>query len=131
MSRQSRYWYVLVDRKTGVPILVKDSPSKLAEVCGVTIGAVCAAASMDESGRYNARFKRVPKTEKKPFANAPDAFYWIEVTRDKFEYPVRVCETVQELAEATGRTVDSIRSMVSHYEAGQVKKPRFKRVLKT
>lgn len=40
-------------------------------------------------------------------------FVWMEVTRDRYELPVRIADTSEELADMCGVKADSIRSIVS------------------
>lgn len=39
---------------------------------------------------------------------------WMMVSRDKYEHPIVVADTVEELAELCGVKVSSIRSYMSH-----------------
>ena len=39
---------------------------------------------------------------------------WMSVSRDKYEHPVCVADSIEELAELCGVKVSSIRSYMSH-----------------
>lgn len=39
---------------------------------------------------------------------------WMSVSRDKYEYPIHMAESIEELAELCGVKVNSIRSYMSH-----------------
>ena len=53
---------------------------------------------------------------------------YMQVSRDKYELPEIVTDTIQEMAEKSGSTVNCIRSHISHRKAGRLKKDRFIRV---
>ena len=53
---------------------------------------------------------------------------WMEVTRDEFELPIRIADSVEELAEMCGKSVNCIRSDISHWKAGRLKTCRFRKV---
>ena len=44
---------------------------------------------------------------------------WMEVTRDEYELPVRIADSVEELAEMCGTSTNTIRSNISHCEEGK------------
>lgn len=39
---------------------------------------------------------------------------WICVTKDKYEHPIHIADSVEELADKCGVTVNTIRSAISH-----------------
>lgn len=39
---------------------------------------------------------------------------WMSVSRDKYEYPIHMAESIEELAELCGVKVTSIRSYICH-----------------
>lgn len=39
---------------------------------------------------------------------------WMTVTNDKYEFPVIIEESIEELAEKTGKATHTIRSAISH-----------------
>ena len=43
-------------------------------------------------------------------------FLWLLVSDDKYELPVIVCDSLDSLAEATGKDKNTIRSAISHAE---------------
>lgn len=53
---------------------------------------------------------------------------YIEVTRDKFELPIRIADSVKELAKLAGVTPNNVSSAISHYEHRAQKSSRFYRV---
>ena len=53
---------------------------------------------------------------------------WMEVEPNELGLPVRVCDTVAELAEKTGVRVNSIYSVISHGKSGRLKHPKFVKV---
>lgn len=53
---------------------------------------------------------------------------YLEVTRDKYELPVRVTETVKEMATLTGLKPASISTEISHRLNGTRPKGKFIRV---
>ena len=54
-------------------------------------------------------------------------YVYMKVTKDKYELPLIVTDTVQEMAERCGTTVNVIRSLISHEKAGR-KTTCYKRV---
>lgn len=46
---------------------------------------------------------------------------WMKVTHDKYELPVAVADTAEELAKICGTTANSIRSSISHVKNGRKK----------
>lgn len=50
---------------------------------------------------------------------------WMEVTRDKYELPIRIADSAKELAEAAGTTLNNVRSAASHYKHGRHPVSRF------
>lgn len=55
-------------------------------------------------------------------------YYWLVVTQDKYELPLVVAESVQELAEHERVSVNTIYSAISHYEHGRYKYTKYRRV---
>ena len=53
---------------------------------------------------------------------------WMEVTRDEYELPVRIADSVEELAEMCGTSTNTIRSNISHWKKGRLKTCRFRKV---
>lgn len=53
---------------------------------------------------------------------------YIEVTRDKYELPLRIADSVQELARLSGTSENNIYSQISHYEHGAQKSARFYKI---
>lgn len=53
---------------------------------------------------------------------------WMKVTRDKYELPVAVAETVYELADMLGVTVNSIYSSMYHFRKGNTKSTPYRKV---
>ena len=56
-------------------------------------------------------------------------YYWLFVTTDKYELPIYVADTIEELAAWQGVKVKSIVQAVSRYEHGKYNGP-YRRVLK-
>lgn len=46
---------------------------------------------------------------------------YIAVTKDKYELPIAVADSPQELAKLCGTTKNVINSMISHEKAGRIK----------
>lgn len=53
---------------------------------------------------------------------------WLELSRDEYEFPIVMADTVQELARITGAKVATIRSTVSSWERGKIKAPKYVRI---
>lgn len=53
---------------------------------------------------------------------------WLEVTQDRYELPIIVCDSSEELASYVGTTSINIRSQVAKYNAGVVKTCRYRMV---
>lgn len=51
----------------------------------------------------------------------PGKYLYMQVTKDKYEIPIHVAESTAELAEMCGKSVDSVRSMISRGNKGWVK----------
>ena len=47
---------------------------------------------------------------------------WMRVSKDKYEFPEVIADSIYELAEKCGTSVNSIRSQMSHYKAGRLKR---------
>lgn len=53
---------------------------------------------------------------------------YMKVTRDKYELPIAIADTVGELARMTGASKETIFSNISHQKRGSIRKGSFKRV---
>lgn len=53
---------------------------------------------------------------------------WMEVTRDRYQLPVAVAESLQELAAMVGVKPESITQHISRVKHGRVKRERFCKV---
>ena len=53
---------------------------------------------------------------------------YMKVTRDKYELPVAIADTVGELAKMTGASKETIFSNISHQKRGSIRKGSFKKV---
>ena len=53
---------------------------------------------------------------------------WMLVTLDEYQFPLVIADSVYELAERTNKSVESIRSQVSKWERGKVKRSSVVRV---
>ena len=53
---------------------------------------------------------------------------WMVVTDDKYELPLYVAETAEELSRITGVNVNTIRSSVSHVRSGRNKSSIYQKV---
>lgn len=53
---------------------------------------------------------------------------YMKVTRDKYELPIAVADSVRELSRMTGATENSIWSNITHQKTGEIKHGSFKRV---
>lgn len=42
---------------------------------------------------------------------------WIKVTKDQYEFPLAVADTIEELAQICGSTKNNIASLMSHAKA--------------
>lgn len=54
---------------------------------------------------------------------------WMQITKDKYELPVAVANTANELAEIVGVDVNSIRSAVSRQKTGKRKFAKYIKVV--
>ena len=54
---------------------------------------------------------------------------WLEVTKDKYELPLRVCDSAAGLAKMCGVKTHSIRTSINKYEHGYVQNSRYRRVV--
>lgn len=52
------------------------------------------------------------------FNEAVDMTLYMKVTRDKYELPIAVAETINELAKMLGTTPESVSSSISHKRQG-------------
>lgn len=53
---------------------------------------------------------------------------WMEVTQDDLELPVIVADSVLSLARKKGVSVSTIKSALSRYRKGKIKKCRYRKV---
>jgi CYTH domain-containing protein len=53
---------------------------------------------------------------------------WMEVTRDEYELPVKIADSVEELAEMCGTSTNTIRSTISHWKKGRLKTCVYRKV---
>lgn len=53
---------------------------------------------------------------------------YMMVSKDKYELPLAVADSVRELAEMTGGKENSIRTFITKYEHGAIKNSRYRRV---
>lgn len=53
---------------------------------------------------------------------------YMKVSRDKYELPIAIADTVGELAAMTGTTKESIFSNISHQQSGSIRNGSFKKV---
>lgn len=54
---------------------------------------------------------------------------WLEVSQDRYELPLMVCESAEELAVACGTTSVNIRSQISKFKSGVVQTCRYRTVV--
>ena len=54
---------------------------------------------------------------------------YIAVARDKYQLPMAVAETIEELARMIGASNSTIRSHLYKVKSGIVKKPRYEKVV--
>lgn len=54
---------------------------------------------------------------------------WLEVTQDKYELPLKVCDSVTTLARRCGVKPHTIYSCINKQERGYVKKSRYRKVV--
>lgn len=50
---------------------------------------------------------------------------YLMVTDDKYELPIAVATNVNELSRMSGKSVNTIRSAISHKKAGRIKRSMF------
>ena len=53
---------------------------------------------------------------------------WLRVSRDEYELPEVVADTVQELAWRCGVSINAVRSNIGHYNKGDLKRCKYVRV---
>jgi hypothetical protein len=53
-------------------------------------------------------------------------YMWI--TKDRFELPIAVADSVPELAKIAGKTVPQVETAISHWAHGKIAHPSFIRV---
>lgn len=54
---------------------------------------------------------------------------WMQITKDKYELPVAVANTANELAEIVGVDVSAVRSAVSKQKTGKRKVTKYIKVV--
>lgn len=54
---------------------------------------------------------------------------YMEVTHDKYELPVVIADTVEELGRMTGTSPSGILCMIARYNRGSINWTRFRRVV--
>lgn len=52
----------------------------------------------------------------------------MRVSRDKYEFPEVMADSIRELAEKCGTSVNTIRSTMSHFNKGELKRRKYVRV---
>lgn len=131
MGMPRQYWYMYIG-SDGKPIFVTDTAKKLAEWCGSTENSVLVTIWQNEHGKtVSSKYKRIPKRgNKKPSSFNTSDCYYISVSKDKFELPTCVAGSLRELARKTGVAENSLMSMITKFEAGSIKRCRFRKVLK-
>lgn len=55
-------------------------------------------------------------------------YLWLKISKDKYELPLAVADTADQLAEMCGVTVGTIRSNVKHFEDGDLVFSRYRKV---
>lgn len=50
---------------------------------------------------------------------------WMRITRDKYELPLAIADSAEELAEICNVKRETVASMVSSYEKGKLKTSRY------
>lgn len=53
---------------------------------------------------------------------------WLKVSLDRYSYPEIIADSLEELVEMSGATKNTIRSSMSHYKAGRLKRERYVKV---
>lgn len=67
--------------------------------------------------------------KKKEKPKEPEHQYvWMMVSNDKYELPVAVADSVEELADIVGRKRNTIESAISRHKNGKIKKTKFVKV---
>lgn len=59
-----------------------------------------------------------------------EKYLWLQVSDDEYEWPLLICDSLEELAEVTGITESTIRTSVFRVEKGKQKFSRYRRVPK-
>lgn len=54
---------------------------------------------------------------------------WMRVTKDKYSLPEFVASSVDELSQMCGASVKTIRSTISHYNRGKLKRERYVHII--
>lgn len=57
-------------------------------------------------------------------------YYWLLVTRDKYELPLYVADSVTELSQYTGKTENAIRTAIFHANKRGSSTSQYRRVPK-
>ena len=55
-------------------------------------------------------------------------YVYMQVTSDKYEFPIHICDYVAELSRVSGSTKENIRNSISKVEAGKRKRGKYLRV---
>lgn len=53
---------------------------------------------------------------------------YMEVTKDEYEFPIHICDTIKELCQVSGASETNIKSCLSKVKHGVLKKCRFVKV---
>lgn len=62
--------------------------------------------------------------------NHGNRYYWMLVSRDKYEWPLVIADTCGELAQVIGKTEKAVYNAVTTAERRGSKNSQFRRVLK-
>lgn len=55
-------------------------------------------------------------------------FVYMMVTKDKYELPLAVVDSAEELSKISGKSVNTIRSSACHVKTGKLKHSAFHRI---
>lgn len=61
-------------------------------------------------------------------SHRPHRFVWMQISKDKYELPIFVAETAQELADICGVSVNTVQSAVCRNEHGEYEKSQYIKV---
>ena len=53
---------------------------------------------------------------------------YMEVTKDGYEFPIYICDSIKELSRLSGASENNIKSCLSKVKSGVLKKCRFVKV---